>query len=149
MGSPRAAAPARKGWPSGATTLPSARQRALARDGERARHDRRAWTRLPAADADPIAPRAHEVDAVDAHLAQLAVVEREPHRLPLAWLQVNAREAAQRTQRGAGQSGERQVDLHDLVALALARVRDLGFDLHWLARGDRHRNLEVGVGERG
>jgi len=55
---------------------------------------RRPVRRCPAAtaDADAVAPRAHEVHAIRAHVAQLAIAEREPHRLLLPRFQVDTRE---------------------------------------------------------
>ena len=58
----------------------SPRQRALAADVERTRHDGRARLRLTATHGDPVAPGAHQVHAVRAHVAEVAVAQGELHR---------------------------------------------------------------------
>ena len=69
--------------PAGATrvNVTVAPERAFAPDVEYTRNDGRVRSRLPATHGDPVAAGAHQVHAVRAHVAQVAVAQRELHVL--------------------------------------------------------------------
>src|SRR3954463_14233826 len=71
-------------------------------------------------------------------VAQLAGPERETHRPRLAGLECDALEALELAHRSGGRPVTLvDVELHNLVALAGSRVRDIDRHVQRVARGDR------------
>src|ERR1700753_726321 len=91
---------------------------------------------LAAADADRVVPLSDDRIAVFRHHPQIARLQLEMELLTRASFEMDALETAESDARSTPDFGKLEIDLHDLVARKLARIRHGHIRAHGLTGSD-------------